>query len=84
MRQTTSNFTPNHSHLLSNDFILNNNCFLGSYIFRLSNGYIIKIGRGLHYFLPADKFCLGQYNYDFRKCKETNIDIFYCPENKTS
>ncbi|XP_031641259.1 MIT domain-containing protein 1 [Contarinia nasturtii] len=50
----------------------------------LSNGYIIKIGRGLHYFLPADKFCLGQYNFDFRKCKETNIDIFYCPENKTS
>lgn len=51
---------------------------------RLSNGYIIKIGRGLHYFLPAEKFCLGTSNYDFRKCKETNIDIFYCPENKTS
>lgn len=51
---------------------------------RLSNGYIIKIGRGLNYFLPADKFCLGQSNYDFRKCKETNVDIFYCPENKTS
>ncbi|XP_055320849.1 MIT domain-containing protein 1 [Sitodiplosis mosellana] len=50
----------------------------------LSNGYVIKIGRGLHYFLPADKFCLGQYNYDFRKCKETNVDIFYCPENKTT
>lgn len=50
----------------------------------LSNGYIIKIGRGLHYFLPADRFCLGQYNYDFRKCKETNIDIFLCPENKTT
>lgn len=49
---------------------------------RLSNGYIIKIGRGLNYFLPVDKFCLGYSNYDFRKCKETNVDIFFCPENK--
>lgn len=51
---------------------------------RLSNGYIIKIGRGLNYFLPAEKFCLGTTNYDFRRCKETNVDIFFCPENKTT
>lgn len=49
------------------------------FFFRLSNGYTIKIGRGLHYFLPAEKFCLGQSNYDFRKCKETNVDIYRFP-----
>lgn len=50
--------------------------------YRLSNGYIIKIGRGLHYFLAPEKFCLGHWNYDFRKCKETNVDILFCPEIK--
>lgn len=49
----------------------------------LSNGFIIKIGRGLNYFKPLpNKFCLGAFNFDFRECRETNVDIFYCPENK--
>lgn len=48
----------------------------------LSNGYVIKIGRGLNYFKPlANKLSLGAYNYNFRECRETNVDIFYCPEN---
>uniref|UniRef100_A0A6B2E4Q0 MIT domain-containing protein n=1 Tax=Phlebotomus kandelakii TaxID=1109342 RepID=A0A6B2E4Q0_9DIPT len=47
----------------------------------LSNGYIIKIGRGLNYFKKVEKFSLGMYNFDFRECRETNVDIFFCPEN---
>ncbi|XP_065088081.1 MIT domain-containing protein 1-like [Ochlerotatus camptorhynchus] len=48
----------------------------------LSNGYIVKIGRGLNYFKPTpSKYCLGAFNYHFRECRETNIDVFYCPEN---
>lgn len=47
-----------------------------------SNGYIIKIGRGLNYFKPlSSKLSLGAYNFNFRECRETNVDIFYCPEN---
>lgn len=48
----------------------------------LSNGFIIKIGRGLNYFKPlTNKYSLGQFNFNFRECRETNVDIFYCPEN---
>jgi len=48
----------------------------------LSNGYIIKIGRGLNYFKPLpSKLSLGAYNFNFRECRETNVDIFYCPES---
>lgn len=48
----------------------------------LSNGFIIKIGRGLNYFKPlSNKLSLGAYDYNFRECRETNVDIFYCPEN---
>jgi hypothetical protein len=48
----------------------------------LSNGFIIKIGRGLNYFKPLSaKVSLGAFNFNFRECRETNIDIFYCPEN---
>ncbi|XP_055609840.1 MIT domain-containing protein 1-like [Uranotaenia lowii] len=51
----------------------------------LSNGYIIKIGRGLNYFKPVgSKYSLGAFNYHFRECRETNIDVFYCPENDKS
>lgn len=47
-----------------------------------SNGYVIKIGRGLNYFKPLpNKLSLGAYNFNFRECRETNVDIFYCPEN---
>jgi hypothetical protein len=48
----------------------------------LSNGFIIKIGRGLNYFKPlTTKVSLGAFNYNFRECRATNVDIFYCPEN---
>lgn len=48
----------------------------------LSNGFIIKIGRGLNYFKPlSSRISLGAYNFNFRECRETNIDIFFCPEN---
>lgn len=48
----------------------------------LSNGYIIKVGRGLNYFKPlSSKLSLGAYNFNFRECRETNVDIFFCPEN---
>uniref|UniRef100_A0A182TQZ3 MIT domain-containing protein n=1 Tax=Anopheles melas TaxID=34690 RepID=A0A182TQZ3_9DIPT len=51
----------------------------------LSNGYVIKIGRGLNYFKPSpSKYCLGAFNYHFRECRETNVDVFYCPENNKS
>ena len=44
---------------------------------KLSNGWIIKIGRGLDYFKKADKFTLGFNELSLRKCHETTIDIFH-------
>ncbi|KAK3929947.1 MIT domain-containing protein 1 [Frankliniella fusca] len=45
---------------------------------RLSNGWIIKIGRGLDYFKsPENKMSLGVFNMDLRKCHETTVDIFH-------
>ncbi|XP_063237029.1 MIT domain-containing protein 1-like isoform X2 [Bacillus rossius redtenbacheri] len=45
---------------------------------RLSNGWIIKIGRGLDYFKPpTGKFSLGFFDYNFRYCHETVVDIFH-------
>lgn len=44
----------------------------------LSSGWIIKIGRGLDYFkAPENKFALGMFDMDFRKCYQTQIDIFH-------
>ncbi|XP_036345773.1 MIT domain-containing protein 1-like [Rhagoletis pomonella] len=43
----------------------------------LSNGYIIKIGRGLHFFKATNPlFSLGLCDYDFRKCLQTDVDIW--------
>ncbi|KAM7358155.1 MIT domain-containing protein 1 [Cochliomyia hominivorax] len=43
----------------------------------LSNGYIIKIGRGLHFFKANNPlFSLGLTDYDFRKCLQTDVDIW--------
>ncbi|XP_054733810.1 MIT domain-containing protein 1-like [Anastrepha obliqua] len=43
----------------------------------LSNGYIIKIGRGLHFFKATDPYySLGFCDYDFRKCLQTDVDIW--------
>ncbi|XP_073836500.1 MIT domain-containing protein 1 [Musca autumnalis] len=42
----------------------------------LSNGYIIKIGRGLHFFKPTNPlYSLGLCDYDFRNCLQTDVDI---------
>ncbi|XP_017793718.1 PREDICTED: MIT domain-containing protein 1-like [Habropoda laboriosa] len=43
-----------------------------------SNGWVIKIGRGLDYFkAPDGKFVLGAYDLELRPCLETTIDIFH-------
>lgn len=43
----------------------------------LSNGYIIKIGRGLHFYKPANPmYSIGLVNYKFRKCLQTDVDIW--------
>lgn len=44
---------------------------------RLSNGWIIKIGRGLDYFKRIDKLSLGTHNLDLRPCHSTTVDIFH-------
>lgn len=42
-----------------------------------SNGWVIKIGRGLDFYTkPQSKFCAGFYDFDLRPCLETTIDIF--------
>ncbi|XP_072762368.1 MIT domain-containing protein 1-like [Anoplolepis gracilipes] len=44
----------------------------------LSNGWVIKIGRGLDYFrAPEGKFVLGSCDLELRPCLETTIDIFH-------
>ena len=46
--------------------------------YRLNNGWIIKIGRGLDYFKATqNNFCIGYCDYDLRQCHETTIDIFH-------
>jgi len=45
----------------------------------LSSGVVIKIGRGLHYFEPAEgSYNLGLCDFDFRKCLATEVDIWKC------
>ncbi|XP_011871348.1 PREDICTED: MIT domain-containing protein 1-like isoform X2 [Vollenhovia emeryi] len=45
---------------------------------RLSNGWVIKIGRGLDYFkAPESKFALGVFDLELRPCNETTVDIFH-------
>ncbi|XP_011298171.1 MIT domain-containing protein 1-like [Fopius arisanus] len=44
----------------------------------LSNGWVIKIGRGLDYFkAPEGKFVLGACDMELRPCLETTVDIFH-------
>lgn len=49
---------------------------------RCDNGWIIKIGRGLDYFLkPTESFTgLGSVDFDLRPCRETKVDIFRSDE----
>lgn len=51
---------------------------MSEYVFSLSNGWIIKIGRGLDYFKKAaGRFSLGIFDYNLRQCHETTIDVFH-------
>lgn len=53
--------------------------------FRLSTGWIIKIGRGLDFYkAPENKFCLGVYDLDLRQCHETTVDIVHSKNVKQS
>lgn len=46
--------------------------------FRLNNGWIIKIGRGLDIYKATEgKFVIGFCDFDLRKCHETTVDIFH-------
>ncbi|XP_073906446.1 MIT domain-containing protein 1 isoform X4 [Castor canadensis] len=50
---------------------------------RLSNGWMIKIGRGLDYFKkPQSRFSLGYCDFDLRPCHETTVDIFHNKHTK--
>ncbi|KAM6178733.1 MIT domain-containing protein 1 isoform 1-T1 [Rhynchocyon petersi] len=45
---------------------------------RFSNGWMVKIGRGLDYFKkPKGRFTLGYCDFDLRPCRETTVDIFH-------
>ncbi|VDD96134.1 unnamed protein product [Enterobius vermicularis] len=43
---------------------------------RFNNGWIVKIGRGLDYFKKSNRFALGSYELNLRKCLETTVDLF--------
>lgn len=49
---------------------------------RFNNGWIIKIGRGLDYFVNCGKFSIGYCNFNLRHCHETTIDIFHSKQLK--
>jgi hypothetical protein len=45
---------------------------------RFSNGWIVKLGRGLDYFKkPQGQFSIGFHDYDLRECYQTTIEIFH-------
>eukprot|EP00731_Ephydatia_muelleri_P000723 Em0001g723a len=45
---------------------------------RFSNGWIVKIGRGLDYFQrPAGQSVIGCYDYDLRPCHETTVEKYH-------
>ena len=50
-----------------------------SFTYRLDNGWLIKIGRGLDIFRapPKGRFTLGYFDLDLRPCLETTVDIFH-------
>lgn len=64
------------SHKISFDFSFSET--LHDRQISLSNGWVIKIGRGLDYFrAPEGKFVLGSCDLELRPCLETTIDIFH-------
>jgi hypothetical protein len=43
----------------------------------LDNGWVIKIGRGLGIYHPAENpYAIGRCNYELRPCRETDVDIY--------
>lgn len=50
---------------------------------RISNGWIIKIGRGLDYFKRTEKLSLGTHNLNLRACQSTTVDIFHSKNVKS-
>lgn len=64
------------SHLISFDVKFSNTLHDRQIV--LSNGWVIKIGRGLDYFKPpSGKFVLGACDFELRPCLETTVDIFH-------
>lgn len=64
------------SHLISFEFNFSDTLHDRQIV--LSNGWIIKIGRGLDYFkAPNGKFVLGSCDLELRPCSETTIDVFH-------
>lgn len=44
---------------------------------RLSNGWVIKIGRGLDLYQPPESwYSIGANDMDLRPCRETTVDVF--------
>uniref|UniRef100_A0A1B6KZI5 MITD1 C-terminal phospholipase D-like domain-containing protein n=1 Tax=Graphocephala atropunctata TaxID=36148 RepID=A0A1B6KZI5_9HEMI len=74
LRQLQSHLSSQHKISLTIQF----NPTLHDRQIKLSNGWIIKIGRGLDYFKPpAGKFSLGYHDLDWRPCLQTTVDIFH-------
>lgn len=64
------------SHAITFEFIFSDT--LHDRQISLSNGWVIKIGRGLDYFKPSKgKFVLGACDLELRPCLETTVDIFH-------
>ncbi|CAK9804830.1 MIT domain-containing protein 1 [Anthophora plagiata] len=64
------------SHLISFEYTFSDTLHDRQITF--SNGWVIKIGRGLDYFkAPNGKFVLGACDLELRPCLETTIDIFH-------
>ena len=55
------------------------------FVCRLSNGWVIQIGRGLDIFKPPDsKFSIGFCDMRLRRCYETTINIFHRDHTRTT
>ena len=52
---------------------------------KLDNGWIIKIGRGLHFYQPPNGYYeIGANDLALRKCVETKVDIFKDDQNQVN
>ena len=68
-------------------FLVKYNSALHDREITLSNGWIIKIGRGLDYFQRPEqggRFCMGMHDFDLRPCLATTVDIFHKSSTKVS